>query len=120
MSPRDVHVDKPEVQISVRRVGVTGIRVPIQFIFFEEQPAFEPLSAAVLQSVAVLLTFSVVAGPVFFSAVLQLLLPRSSCTLDFIHLGLTFSSLPLVSVDNLSRSLLPSRVMILPLFLICQ
>ena len=39
MSPRDVHIDKPEVQISVRRVGVTGIRVPIQFIFFEEQPA---------------------------------------------------------------------------------
>ncbi len=39
MSPRDVHIDKPEVPISVRRVGVTGIRVPIQFIFFEEQPA---------------------------------------------------------------------------------
>jgi len=39
LPPRDVHTDKPEVQISVRRVGVTGIRVPIQFIFFEEQPA---------------------------------------------------------------------------------
>lgn len=39
MSPRDVHTEKPEVLISVRRVGVTGIRVPIQFIFFEEQPA---------------------------------------------------------------------------------
>ncbi len=39
MSPRDVHIEKPEVPISVRRVGVSGIRVPIQFIFFEEQPA---------------------------------------------------------------------------------
>jgi GTP cyclohydrolase-4 len=32
-------MQKPEVQLSVRRVGVKGIRVPIQFIFFEEQPA---------------------------------------------------------------------------------
>jgi GTP cyclohydrolase-4 len=39
MPRRDVHMDKPEVPVSVRRVGVTGIRVPIQFIFFEEQPA---------------------------------------------------------------------------------
>lgn len=39
MPRRDVHMDKPEVQVSVRRVGVTGIRVPIQFIFFEEQRA---------------------------------------------------------------------------------
>ncbi|MFW9934070.1 MAG: GTP cyclohydrolase MptA [Candidatus Thorarchaeota archaeon] len=39
MPARDVHKDKPDVQVSVRRVGVTGIRVPIQFIFFEEQPA---------------------------------------------------------------------------------
>jgi GTP cyclohydrolase-4 len=39
MSPRDVHNDSPEVSVHVQRVGVTGIRVPIQFIFFEEQPA---------------------------------------------------------------------------------
>ncbi|MFW9832092.1 MAG: GTP cyclohydrolase MptA [Candidatus Thorarchaeota archaeon] len=39
MSRRDVHMDKPEVPLSVHRVGVIGIRVPIQFIFFEEQPA---------------------------------------------------------------------------------
>lgn len=39
MPSRDVHMDTPEVPVSVRRVGVTGIRVPIQFIFFEEQPA---------------------------------------------------------------------------------
>ncbi len=39
MSHRDVHMDTPDVPVSVRRVGVTGIRVPIQFIFFEEQPA---------------------------------------------------------------------------------
>ncbi len=39
MPHRDVHMDKPEVPVSVRRVGVIGIRVPIQFIFFEEQPA---------------------------------------------------------------------------------
>ncbi len=39
MPGRDVHMDTPEVPVSVRRVGVTGIRVPIQFIFFEEQPA---------------------------------------------------------------------------------
>jgi GTP cyclohydrolase-4 len=39
MSPRDVHYDSPDVTISVRRVGVTGIRVPIQFVFFEEKPA---------------------------------------------------------------------------------
>ena len=36
---RDVHMESPEVQVSVRRVGVKGIRVPIQGIFFEEQPA---------------------------------------------------------------------------------
>ncbi|MFX1563366.1 MAG: GTP cyclohydrolase MptA [Promethearchaeota archaeon] len=35
----DVHEMKPEVEVSVRRVGVKGIRVPIQFIFFGEQPA---------------------------------------------------------------------------------
>lgn len=39
MPPRDVHMEKPEVPVSVHRVGVKGIRVPIQFIFFEEQPA---------------------------------------------------------------------------------
>ncbi len=39
MPRSDVHMEKPEVQVSVRRVGVIGIRVPIQFIFFEEQPA---------------------------------------------------------------------------------
>ncbi|MFX0169734.1 MAG: GTP cyclohydrolase MptA [Candidatus Hodarchaeota archaeon] len=39
MPPRDVHNDTPDVPLPVRRVGVTGIRVPIQFIFFEEQPA---------------------------------------------------------------------------------
>ncbi|MFX1561689.1 MAG: GTP cyclohydrolase MptA [Promethearchaeota archaeon] len=35
----DVHKMKPEIEVSVRRVGVVGIRVPVQFIFFEEQPA---------------------------------------------------------------------------------
>lgn len=39
MTRRDVHMDRPDIPVSVRRVGVTGIRVPIQFIFFEEQPA---------------------------------------------------------------------------------
>jgi GTP cyclohydrolase-4 len=39
LPPRDVHNTTPEVPLSVQRVGVTGIRVPIQFIFFEEQPA---------------------------------------------------------------------------------
>jgi GTP cyclohydrolase-4 len=39
MPRRDVHMDTPEVSVSVRRVGVIGIRVPIQFIYFEEQPA---------------------------------------------------------------------------------
>jgi len=39
MPPRDVHNDSPDVSVHVQRVGVTGIRVPIQFIFFEEQPA---------------------------------------------------------------------------------
>jgi GTP cyclohydrolase-4 len=32
-------MDKPDVPFSVHRVGVKGIRVPIQFIFFGEQPA---------------------------------------------------------------------------------
>ncbi|MFX1510239.1 MAG: GTP cyclohydrolase MptA [Promethearchaeota archaeon] len=39
MSPRDVHNDSPDVAVSVHRVGVTGIRVPIQFVFFEGKPA---------------------------------------------------------------------------------
>jgi GTP cyclohydrolase-4 len=39
MTRPDVHEMKPDIQVSVRRVGVMGIRVPIQFIFFEEQPA---------------------------------------------------------------------------------
>ena len=32
-------MEKPEVAVRVRRVGVTGIRVPVHFIFFEKQPA---------------------------------------------------------------------------------
>jgi GTP cyclohydrolase-4 len=39
MSPRDVHNENPDVPVSVQRVGVTGIRVPIQFIFFENTQA---------------------------------------------------------------------------------
>ncbi len=39
MPPRDVHNDNPDVPVSVHRVGVTGIRVPISFIFFEDTPA---------------------------------------------------------------------------------
>ena len=35
----DTHAQKPPVAVSVRRVGVTDIRVPIQGIFFEKQPA---------------------------------------------------------------------------------
>jgi GTP cyclohydrolase-4 len=35
----DTHSQKPPVAVPVRRVGVTDIRVPIQGIFFEEQPA---------------------------------------------------------------------------------
>ncbi len=37
--PKDTHAQKPLVAVPVRRVGVTDIRVPIQGIFFEEQPA---------------------------------------------------------------------------------
>lgn len=39
MPPRDVHSESPDVPVSVHRVGVTGIRVPIQFLFFEDKPA---------------------------------------------------------------------------------
>ena len=39
MPRHDVHMERPEVAVPVRRVGVTGIRVPVHFIFFEKQPA---------------------------------------------------------------------------------
>jgi len=39
MPRQDVHMERPEVAVSVRRVGVTGIRVPIQFIFLGDQPS---------------------------------------------------------------------------------